>query len=414
MVEKQKKLKLIVVLGLLTSVGPFSVDMYLPAFNRIAVDLNTSISNVMYFLSTYFIGISFGQLIYGPLLERFGRKKPIYAGLVIYLIACTGCIFAFSVEMLIAMRFFQAIGGCVGMVAARAMVRDMFPPNEFAKIFSSLMLIVAVSPILAPTFGGYVTASLGWHFVFVFLFILVSLIFLAVYFMLPQTRNPDPHFSLRPLPILQKYKEVVVNVQFISYALTGAISYSVVYTYITGSPHVFMDKFHASEKTYGWIFAIVAAGLIISSQLNSIALNRFPSKKILKTAFSIQIGIGFIFVLLATVDLLDMYSAIGIIICFIFCQGFIFPNASAFAMAPFEKNAGSASAMLGFLQMMTGAASSVMMGIFQEGSLMAMAMIMTSSTVIGFIIFILGERKIDKAASAALVAEEDLEMIEGF
>jgi DHA1 family bicyclomycin/chloramphenicol resistance-like MFS transporter len=174
--DKQKKFKLILVLGLLTSVGPFSVDMYLPAFNHIAVDLNTSISNVMYSLSTYFIGISFGQLIYGPLLERFGRKKPIYVGLTIYLLACTGCIFAFSVEMLIAMRFFQAVGGCVGMVAARAMVRDIFPPHEFAKIFSSLMLIVAVSPILAPTFGGYVTASLGWHFVFVFLFILVLFI----------------------------------------------------------------------------------------------------------------------------------------------------------------------------------------------------------------------------------------------
>jgi DHA1 family bicyclomycin/chloramphenicol resistance-like MFS transporter len=325
-----------------------------------------------------------------------------------------GCVFAFSVDMLIVMRFFQAVGGCVGMVAARAMVRDIFPPAEFAKVFSSLMLIVAVSPILAPTFGGYVTAALGWHYVFVFLFLLVSAIFIAVYFMLPQTRKPDTQFSLRPLPILKNYLGVLKNVQFISFALTGAISYSMVYTFITGSPHVFMDMFQASEKTYGWIFAIVAAGLIASSQLNSFALNKFQGKKILRIAFSTQITIGLIFVALASMEVLDMYNTIAITFCFIFCQGFIFPNASAYAMAPFEKNAGSASALLGFLQMMTGAASSALMGIFQEGSLVAMTIIMTTSTVIGFIIFNLGERKIDQAASAALVAEEDLEMIEGF
>lgn len=410
--EQNKKFKLIFILGLLTSIGPFSVDMYLPAFNRISEDLHTSISNVMYSLSTYFIGISFGQLIYGPLLERYGRKKPIYFGLAIYLLASLGCIIAFNVEILIAMRFFQAIGGCVGMVAARAMVRDLFPPTEFAKIFSSLMLIVAVSPILAPTFGGYVTAFLGWHYVFVFLFMLVSIIFVAVYYLLPQSHTPDLSISLRPIPILKNYISVFKNVQFTAYALTGAISYSVVYTYITGSPHVFMHMFHASEKTYGWIFAIVAAGLIGSSQLNSLALSKYESKRILKTAFSFQIIIGLFFVLLSYMDLLDMYSTIAIIFCFIFCQGFIFPNASAFAMAPFEKNAGSASALLGFLQMVIGAASSALMGILQEGALLSMTMIMTSSTLIAFFIFTLGNQKLDKEASLALVAEEDLEMIE--
>jgi DHA1 family bicyclomycin/chloramphenicol resistance-like MFS transporter len=411
--QPQHKFKLIFILGLLTSIGPFSIDMYLPAFNHIAEDLHTSISNVMYSLSTYFIGISFGQLLYGPLLERFGRKKPIYFGLVIYLLASLGCIVSFNVDMLITMRFFQAIGGCVGMVAARAMVRDLFPPTEFAKIFSSLMLIVAVSPILAPTFGGYVTAYLGWHYVFVCLFIIVSAIFIAVYYLLPQSRTPDHSVSLRPLPIFKNYIGVFKNIQFTSYALTGAISYSVVYAYITGSPHVFMHMFSASEKTYGWIFAIIAAGLIGSSQLNSLALNKYESKKILRTAFSIQLIIGSLFVLLSYLNVLDMYSTISIIFCFIFCQGFIFPNASAYAMAPFEKNAGSASALLGFLQMVIGAFSSALMGIFQEGALLAMTIIMTSGTLIAFVIFNLGERKIDQAASAALVAEEDLEMIEG-
>jgi DHA1 family bicyclomycin/chloramphenicol resistance-like MFS transporter len=171
--------------------------------------------------------------------------------------------------------------------------------------------------------------------------------------------------------------------------------------------------FLASEKTYGWIFAIIAAGLIGSSQLNSLALNKYESKKILRTAFSIQIVIGLLFVTLSYMQLLDMYGTIAIIFCFIFCQGFIFPNASAYAMAPFEKNAGSASALLGFLQMVIGATSSALMGIFQEGTLLAMTIIMTSSTLVAFLIFNMGERKMDKVGSPALVAEEDLEMIEG-
>lgn len=300
------------------------------------------------------------------------------------------------------------------MVAARAMVRDIFPPTDLAKIFSSLMLIVAVSPILAPTFGGYVTATLGWHYVFVFLFILVSAIFVAVYFLLPQTKKPDPSFSLRPLPIAKNYLEVLKNSQFITYAFSGAISYSVVYTYITGSPHVFMDMFHASEKKYGWIFAVVAAALITSSQFNSLALNTFNSRKILKTAFSIQISVGILFVLMAYLQVLNIYGTLIMTVCFIFCQGFIFPNASAFAMTPFGKNAGSASALLGFLQMMMGASSSALMGIFQKGSLVAMSMIMTAGAIIGFIIFTLGKNTYNQPAPPTLVAEEDLEMIEKF
>ena len=414
MSKPQHKFKLILILGLLTSIGPFTIDMYLPAFNHIASSLNTSISKVMYSLTTFFIGVSFGQLLYGPLLERYGRKNPVYFGLSVYLIASVGCAFASSVEMLIAFRFFQAVGGCVGMVAARAMVRDMFEAHEFAKIFSSLMLIVAVSPILAPTFGSYVTAALGWRYVFVFLFLLVCGIITAVYFMLPDTRKGDATISLRPAQMLASYINVSKNIQFLTYALTGAISYSVVYTYITGSPHVFMDQFRVSEKTYGWIFAVIAAALIGSSQLNSLALRKYESKEILRVAFLCQLVVGFLFIALTFSELLNLYSTIGMTICFIFCQGFIFPNASGFAMAPFEKNAGSASALLGFLQMIIGASASALMGIFQEGALLTMTIIMTISSLIAFSIFTVGKRKIDQAASLTIIAQEDLEMIEGF
>ena len=189
-----KKFHLILILGLLTAIGPFSIDMYLPAFPEIAKNLQTSVAQVMLSLSSFFIGISVGQLIYGPLLERFGRKKPLYAGLCIYLLASVGCAMATSVNALILFRLLQALGGCAGMVTARAIVRDLFAVKENAKIFSLLMLVVAVSPIIAPTAGGYITAAFGWRYVFATL-IFVNLVILAgVYFLLPESKEPDPQF----------------------------------------------------------------------------------------------------------------------------------------------------------------------------------------------------------------------------
>src|SRR5215813_8879026 len=209
----------ILILGMLTAIGPFSIDMYLPAFPDIAKGLHTTVAQVTLSLSSFFIGISVGQLLYGPLLERFGRKKPLYVGLSIYLLASIGCALAGSVNALIILRLLQALGGCVGMVAARAMVRDLFEVKENAKIFSTLMLVVAVSPIIAPTLGGYVTAMLGWRYVFAMLIIVDIIIIAGTFFLLPESKKPDPTFSLRPAPILRNFKGVITHPQFYTYAL---------------------------------------------------------------------------------------------------------------------------------------------------------------------------------------------------
>ncbi|HEX7756735.1 MAG TPA: MFS transporter, partial [Niabella sp.] len=156
--RKQRFIRLLI-LGLLSAIGPFSIDMYLPGFPDIAKDLHTNISNVSLTLSGFFIGIAAGQLLYGPLLDKYGRKKPMCIGIILYILASFGCMFATSIEMLIALRFLQAIGGCVGMVGSRAVVRDLFDVTENAKIFSLLMLVVGISPIIAPTVGSYLSAA---------------------------------------------------------------------------------------------------------------------------------------------------------------------------------------------------------------------------------------------------------------
>ena len=153
---------LILILGSLTALGPFSIDMYLPGFPAIAKDLNTTAAKVSLSLSGFFIGISFGQLLYGPLLDKFGRKKPLFIGLIVYIIASAGCALATSINALILLRVIQAIGSCAAAVASVAMVRDLFPVKDNAKVFSLLLLVVGVSPMIAPTVGGYVTAAFGW------------------------------------------------------------------------------------------------------------------------------------------------------------------------------------------------------------------------------------------------------------
>ncbi|MEO5648211.1 MAG: Bcr/CflA family efflux MFS transporter, partial [Chitinophagaceae bacterium] len=231
----RRKFLWILILGMLSAIGPFSIDMYLPGFPAIATDLNTTVARVALSLSSFFIGISAGQLIYGPLLDRFGRKRPIYLGLTIYIIASIGCAVSRSVDSLIALRLLQALGGCVGMVAARAMVRDLFPVEENAKVFSRLVLVIGVSPIIAPTLGGYIIAEFGWHYVFAILAVMVGLILIGVHFLLPESRQPDKSVSLKPKAIFTGFLAVLKVPQFILYTFCGAIAAAGLYAYISGS-----------------------------------------------------------------------------------------------------------------------------------------------------------------------------------
>jgi len=413
MINQQRKnnFYLILILGLLTAIGPFSIDMYLPAFPDIAKGLHTTVADVTLSLSSFFIGISFGQLLYGPLLERFGRKKPLYTGLCIYLLASIGCALAGSVNALIVLRLLQALGGCVGMVAARAMVRDLFEVKENAKVFSMLMLVVAVSPIIAPTMGGYVTSMLGWRYVFVMLIIVDIIVIISAYFLLPESRKPNPNFSLRPRPILNNFSGVIRHPQFYTYALTAAVSAAGLYAYIGGSPHVFMEIFHVTEKQYGWIFALIAMGLIGASQVNSLLLRTYTSDQLIRVALFCQSMIGITMVCLTLLGWTDLFVTIFLIFVFLCSQGFVFPNASALSLAAFGHTAGSASALLGAIQMTIGACTSALVSLLQNHTALPMAGVMACCAISALSVFSFGKRIIAQRATRQIIEEEEVEMI---
>lgn len=410
-IKKQSQFYLILILGLLSAIGPLSIDMYLPAFPSIAKGLHTTVSSVMLSLSSFFVGISVGQLLYGPLLERYGRKTPLYFGLGLYAISSFACTTAMSVETLIVFRFFQALGGCVGMVASRAMVRDLFEVKDNAKVFSTLMLVVAVSPIIAPTLGGFITTYFGWRYIFGMLIVVIALIIAGIYFLLPESKKPDPNFSLKPKAILSGFATIVKHPQFGVYTFTGAVAYAGLYAYISGSPYVFMEVFKVTEQHYGWIFAIVAAGLISASQLNSVLLKKYKSEQIIKGALSFQGVIGILLVSSSLFGFSELYSTIALVFLFLCCQGFIFPNASALSMAPFGHNAGNASALMGFIQMSVGAFMSAMVSVLHNETTLPMTGVMAFCSLTASLIYAIGKKVIIQEASVELVEEEELEMM---
>ncbi|WP_370628754.1 multidrug effflux MFS transporter [Flavobacterium sp. SOK18b] len=400
--SRSQYIKLILILGSLTALGPFSIDMYLPGFAGIAKDLNTTVANVSLTLSSYFIGISAGQLLYGPLLDRFGRKKPLFIGMLVYILASLGCVFVTDIDTFIGLRFIQAIGSCAATVASVSMVRDLFPVKDIPKVFSLLMLVVGLSPMLAPTIGGYITEDFGWHTVFFILMCMGILILLAAQIGLPNTYVPDTSISLKPKPIVSGFISILKVPQFYTYAFAGAIAFSGLFTYVAASPIIFMDIYKVDAKTYGWIFAFMSLSFISASQLNSLLLRKFRSEQMIVGALIIQSIISIVFLILAVNNLLGLYETIAMLFVFLACLGISNPNTAGLTLAPFEKNAGSASALMGAIQLGLGAVASFAVGLFVKNSILPMVFILTTSTIIALIILILGKKRIKKTSTPSV------------
>lgn len=389
---------MILILGSLATISPFSIDMYLPGFPRIATDLNTTIDKVQLSLTGYLIGICIGQILYGPLLDRFGRKTPLYAGLAIYIMASIGCAFTSSVEALVVMRFFQAIGGCVGLVSSQALVSDLFTKDKRAEVFSMITLVIAVSPMIAPTIGGYVTAAFGWHWVFIILAFIVLLIIGAIYFFLPTGKLPDSSVSLKPQAVMNSFFTVIRQPQFLIYTMAGGLATAAPFAYIAGSSDVFMNIYKVSEQQYGWIFAFLAVAMIGSTQLNHFLLKKYNSEQIIKTTLMYQSVIGTLLVLGVYNNWYNLYTLIGMMFIFLTGQGLTGPNTSALSLAPFKKHTGSASALMGSWRMGAGAIISIIVSVLHNNTAIPMVGMMAACSLVSLVILFVGNATVNNSA----------------
>jgi len=394
--------RIILILGLLMTVSPFAIDMYLPSFGQIATDLGTTQARVSLSVASYFVGLAFGQMLYGPLLDRYGRRKPLYFGLSLFMIASLVCAISVSLEELVAARFFQALGGCVAWVAAATMVRDFFPVQDAPRVFSLLVLVLGVSPLIAPTAGGFVAVAFGWRVIFYCLAVIAGLVMMAVIFFLPAARPPDKSVDLRPRPMIRTFLSILREPQFITYSLSGALAFASLFTYVSGSPVIFMELYKLEPDTYGLLFAGTSIGFIGASQLNVLFSRRFRPDRVFRFVLPVQV-----FLVIGFFAAAAFAPPVGMVIAFIFlimaCVGLLNPNASALALAPFNRNIGSASALSGCIQITLASIVSAVVGAFPDADLQYFAIVMAASPVLALLVWYVGGRFIRR-----LVLEEPI------
>ena len=365
--------KLTFMLGSLTALGPLSIDMYLPSFQAIARDLTASPAQVQLTLAVFFVALGIGQAFYGPLSDRFGRRRPLCFGLTLYVLASAGCALARSIEALVAWRFAQALGGCAGMVIARAVVRDRFDEREAARFFSLLILVTGLAPILAPSIGGQILVFFSWRAIFWTLagFALVG--FITATFVLPESLPPERRTEGGVATALRVYARLLRDRAFMRYALSGALVISGMFAYIFGSPFVFMQIYGVRPERFGWIFGAIALGLISASQLNRVVLARVAGARILSHALVVTAAAGVILLVMAWTGVGGLAGLLGPLFVYIASLGFVLPNVIATALGPQGRNAGTASALLGTLQFGAGATVGALLGVLGDGTAVPMA-----------------------------------------
>ena len=361
-------LRYAIVLGLLTAMGPFAIDMYLPALPEIGRSLGAGTEAVQASLMAFFISLGVGQLVFGPLSDMFGRKLPLYIGLAVFLAGSIGCVFAPDIETLIAFRFVQGLGACAGMVIPRAVVRDLHTGTEAARLMSLLMLVFSVSPILAPLIGSLVIDHFGWRAIFWAVTGIGVIGFVLTAVALEETRPAAQRGNSDVASALRAFRLLLVDARFMGLTAIGAFGMASFFIYLANSSFVMINHYGLTPRQYSLAFAVNAASFIGVSQFTGWLTTRFGLQRVIRVAV-----IGFAFTMmallalnLAGVDRLEVL--IGMLMLGFGFLGLVVPTTSVLALDDHGEIAGAASALMGTLQLVTGAVVIALMSGFVDGT----------------------------------------------
>ncbi|WP_028697768.1 multidrug effflux MFS transporter [Pseudomonas monteilii] len=369
-------LRMVLILGALSAFGPLAIDFYLPAFPAMAQAFATDEKHVQATLAAYFLGLSIGQLAYGPVADRFGRRKPLMFGVTLFTLASLACAYAPNLDTLVVARFIQALGGCAGMVLSRAIVSDKCDPVASAKVFSQLMLVMGLAPILAPMLGGVLVNLAGWQSIFLALSLFSAGCLLAVSLGLPESL-PE-HIPRQPLSgALRQYLRLLADRVFLGHALTGGIAIAGMFAYIAGSPFVFIKLYGVPAEHYGWLFGTNAAGFILVAQVNARLLAKRGPAFLLGRAVWLYLVAGLVLLGVAALRPAHLWPLLVPLFICIASLGCIIPNASACAMSGQGARAGSASALMGCVQFSVAAGAAALVGLLHDGSAVPMAIVIS-------------------------------------
>ena len=369
---------LIVTLGILAAFGPMSIDMYLPSLPTLQSDFGATTSQVQLTLSGFTIGFATGQLIYGPLSDRFGRKWVLVGGIALYVVASVLCALETDIDALIALRFVQALGGGAGTVLTRAVVRDLYDKDAAARVLSLMVLVTMLAPLVAPFLGGYILLWAGWRTIFWVLtgFGVLCLILTAA--RLPETLAPERRRTSGLGQMLSGFGVVLRHRQSVGYMICGAFSFGGLLAMLSGTPFIYIQIFGVAPEKFAHFFALTVIAVIIGAYVNSRVVMRFGIRRMLVAATTIAVigGVG-----LASVAVFDIGGMVAItigIVVFLLPHNITNANATAAAMEPFPELAGTASAMIGSIRFGSGALIGALVGVLHDGTTRPMSLVIAA------------------------------------
>lgn len=371
------------ILGLLSAIGPFAIDMYLPALPAIGASLGAEVGAVQWSLTAFFISVGVGQLFYGPVSDMLGRKLPLYGGLALFTLASVGCALATDIHTLIALRFVQGLGAAAGMAIPRAVVRDLHTGAEAARLMSLLMLVFSISPLLAPLAGSGVIALTGWRGVFWVVALAAVAGLVLVSQGLPETRPPSERRESSLGSALAGYGLLLRDTHYLGLVFIGGCSMAGFFVYLAGSPFVLINHYGLTPVQYSFAFSINAAAFFVSAQFNARLGLRFGLVRTVKAAVT---AAGVIMLVMLGYYLSGGDElAVLLVLYFVAsaCMGLVIPTTSVLALEEHGAIAGTASALLGTLQMLIGAAAMGVVGLFANGEPLPMVVGMATGALIG-------------------------------
>lgn len=373
----------LILLGFLVALGPLAIDMYLPAFPSIEQQFG---HGAQITLSGFFVGLVLGQLFYGPVSDRIGRRRPVLLGISIYIVASFACVFADSLQELTALRFLQALGACAGMVLSRAIVRDRCDARAAAQAQSRLLLVMGLAPILAPAAGGLLLVKFDWHAIFMVQAVAGLVVLAWAWRALDETHpasNRSQELSFRS--VMSTFGELLRERRFMGFTLSSGLVMTGMFAYIAGSPQVMITLKGLSPQHYALVFGANAAGFIATSQINARLLHRHEMTQLLNRALWVPMFAGILLLAAELAQLLSLPLLLGLLFVFIASLGFIAPNAGAAALATQGQRAGAAASLQGSLQFLLATLVSALLAIWQRDDAIPLACVMALCGVGSFV-----------------------------
>ncbi len=380
------------VAALLTAVvafGPVSTDLYLPSLPAMTRDFQVDVSMVQLTLSVFVAGFAVCQLIYGPLSDRFGRRPVLLGGIATFFAASIFCVFAPTIEALIVGRFLQAVGACAGPVLGRAVVRDVYPKEMAARVLSYMASAMGLMPAVAPMLGGLVFSLFGWRANFVVLALFGVALFIATLLMLEETNRQKDRHAIRPERIIGNYGRLLGDRRFLSNVLALAFGFAGLFGFISGSSFVLIDVLQVDPANFGFAFACVVVGYMSGSFISGRLGPRFGQDRLLRAGVLLGFLTALLMTGLAWAGIQTVPAVVGPASLFFLSVGLVLPNSTAAALSVFPTIAGSASGMLGFIQMTAGALSGWVVGRLHDGTTLPMAGTILFTSVLAMLAYLL-------------------------